>query len=143
MATALQPKHPLDSPDPATFERRHTRHPVRALAKLEGMEPDKLDSSLTVQLFDISLGGIRFLTEQSLTTGAMWRISMLQNNQQAGSQTLDIRSCKKIDENQYLIGAQFTIEPYLIAMVGINRQALDPSSALDANNFQTVDEIIN
>ena len=119
------PTKQTNSIDPA-LNRCHPRHEVRALVKLEGMEPHNLNTTRSAQLFDISLGGASFLSDQPINLGTMWRLAILQNDQRTGTQSLDIRSCKKVDAHQYLIGAQFILEPYLLAMVGVNPHALTP-----------------
>jgi hypothetical protein len=132
-----------DAPNPAEIERRYKRHAVRSMAQIEALEPHKLNTIKSVQLFDISLGGVRFLTDEPIALDSMWRVTFLQNDQQAGSQSVDVRVCEQVAEGQYLIGAQFIAEPYLLTMIGVNSNSLSQQPQHDENDFKSIDEVLD
>lgn len=131
---------------PIELNRNYQRFIVRGDAQLEGMEPDKLSDNIAVQLRDMSLGGVGFLSEQTLAPGTMWRLRFMMHDQIIGSQPLMIRYCNPIQQDLQLVGGQFTIEPYLLSIVGVTADKLtevDQMSDLDLSQFQPPDEVID
>ncbi|MHC4995130.1 MAG: PilZ domain-containing protein [Planctomycetota bacterium] len=124
---------------PIELNRNFPRFIVRVDARLEGVEPDKLSDSIDVQLRDMSLGGVGFLSGSPLTTGAMWRLRFMMHDQVIGAQPLVIRYCNAVQQDLYLVGGQFTIEPSLLSIVGVTADKLtetDGADQIDRSEFQ-------
>ena len=106
--------------------RRFRRFVVRGEALLEPLNRKSVAESRTLLLRDIGYAGIGFLAHQPLDPESMWRVRFQHDDQGAvvGSQPVIIRSCRMVQPNLYMVGAEFIIEPYLLSLLGIDSMKL-------------------
>ena len=124
---------------PAARQRRHPRLSVRGEAVLVSAEVGELHRPpLTVQLRDISRGGVGFLSDFCFSTGTVWRLCLLEHGHLIGQQTLVVRYCRQLEPGVFLVGGQFCIESGLMIWLGVDPSAIDDHR--DADEFEAPSE---
>jgi len=108
----------------AQSQRRFRRFSIRGDALLEPLVPHDAEKPRTVMLRDISRGGAGFLCSAFLEPGSMWRLRFHSRTQHLGAQPVIIRFCRLIQQDLYLIGGQYIIEPSLLAALGVTEAEL-------------------
>jgi len=114
--------HRLDQWRQATeFEckRRFTRYDVRGEARLESLDDYDVTPPQRVKLRDIGRGGVGFLTDQDLEPFSTWRLRFEANGHPFASQPISVCFCRVVQDDLYLVGAQFIVEPYIMTLLGV------------------------
>lgn len=130
-------------------QRKFKRYSVRADAKLESMDDDCADTRTTILLRDISRGGIGFLCDRFLDPGTMHRVRFQVHGYPVGSQPIVVCYCRLVQDNLYMIGGQFVVEPYLMALAGVGPEQLGNDdltgecSADDVSEFLAPDAAVD
>lgn len=120
----------------SNHNRHFKRFVIRGEAELHPLGSDELDRTpIDIKLRDIGCGGLGFVTSLPLEAGSLWRVNFLQRSYTIGQQPLVVRHCKKVQENIYLIGGQFCVEPGLMMLLGIDVADLQEQSTLAADDF--------
>ncbi len=132
------------TPDSPDAQRRFRRFVVRGDALLESMDLSMTREPLNVLLRDVSQGGVGFLSDQFIEPCTEWRVRFQAQGRIVGSQPVIIRFCRLVQDGLYLIGAQFVIEPYLMAALGVSEQELREQNIcsygnLDVSEFEAPD----
>jgi hypothetical protein len=110
--------------------RQFRRFVVRGEAELHPMNRNRLDPTpLTVQLRDLSRGGMGFLCDQPLEEYSAWRACFLQEGYVVGEQAMVVRHCRPVNDELYLIGGQFVIDTGLMVALGVSPGALEDDQA--------------
>lgn len=119
--------------------RQYHRWAVRGEAELFPLNSEqRLDRSpVTIQLRDIGLGGMGFVSPTLLPVHSLWQVSFSQHGYPVGRQTLVIRNCRKLESDIYLIGSQFCIEVGLMCMLGIDPGKLRMHAICDNTMIDT------
>jgi len=116
-------------------KRQYVRKSLRGEAILQTLEDGSLEvTNLRVQLRDISIGGLGFLTNQPIEIGTLWRVQFLIHNYVVGQKTIIIRHCREISDGAFLCGGQFAMDPGLLQTLGI-----DPASLCENDKDMFVD----
>jgi len=119
-------------PEPAERKRSFPRFSVRGEATVEPVGRDvAADQRLPVQLRDISRAGIGLVTDTYIEPGSTWRVGFYHRHLLIGSQVMVVRFCRLIEDNAYLVGGQFVIEPGLMHAVGVPVSALQQDADAD------------
>jgi hypothetical protein len=107
-------------------QRQFRRFVVRGEAELHPMNRNRLDPTpLTIQLRDISRGGLGFLCDQPLEAYSAWRVCFLNEGYVVGEQALVVRHCRPVNDELYLVGGQFVIDAGLMISLGVAPGALE------------------
>lgn len=106
--------------DPSVRERQYARHSLRGEAILQVTEDAVELRTVRVQLRDISLTGIGFVSSHPMEPGSVWRVTFVIHNFTLGQHAVMVRHCRRIDDGAYLSGAQFCIEPGLLHAMGVS-----------------------
>lgn len=110
------------SPD---YKRQYVRKSVRGEAVLQSLEDASFEtSSLRVQLRDVSLAGVGFLSNEPVETGSLWRVLFVSRNHVVGQQNIIVRHCREITGGAFLVGSQFAMDPGLLQTLGISLESL-------------------
>lgn len=133
-----------DHDDPG--KRRFKRYSVRHDAKLEAMSEDSYEEPLTVLLRDISRGGAGFLVDRFLEPSTFWRLRFMAHGHVAGSQPIVLRFCRMVQENLFLAGGQFVLEPYIMHELGVSdtdlqREDVQAYTDEDVSRFLAPDDL--
>ncbi|MEX2670634.1 MAG: hypothetical protein WD294_00850 [Phycisphaeraceae bacterium] len=128
----------------ASGKRRFRRFPVRADAKLEAIDDD-LNESPTILLRNISRGGVGFLVDRFIDPQSMWRIRFIMKGHVVSSQPIMVRFCRLVQNDLYVAGGQFVLEPFVMHMLGISAgdmraEQLELYSEEDVNCFLGPDD---
>jgi hypothetical protein len=121
-------------------QRAFRRFSVRGHAALEPIDTDMVSGPVTVMLRDISRGGAGFVCEEFLDVASTWRMTFKKEGFRIGSQPIVVRFCRLIQDGLYLVGSQFTAEPYIIHALGVPSHELandvnDVTHGNSANTF--------
>ncbi len=121
-------------------QRRFKRFPVRGDARLEPVEPESLDRGCTVLLRDISRGGIGFLCDHAIEPGALFRVQFQADGHEYGAVPITVCFCRLVQDDLYMVGGQFIVEPYIMSMMGVSPAELAGESLgrfdpLDVSDF--------
>ena len=101
--------------------RQFRRYVIRGEAQLHPMNRNQLDPTpITVQLRDLSRGGIGFLSPEGLSVGSTWRACFLKEGHVVGEQALMIRHCRAVGESLFLVGGQFIADTGLLLTLGVS-----------------------
>jgi hypothetical protein len=114
-------------------QRRYRRFTVRGEATLEPMAGPALEDPLTVLLRDISRGGAGFLCDRFIEPCSTWRLRFQAKRQIIGSQPVMVRFCRLVQENLYIVGGQFIVEPYIMESLGVAEEMLDQDEMVRYN----------
>lgn len=106
-------------------KRQFKRFSVRADAKLEPVQDDVLDEPLTILLRDISRAGAGFLVDRFIEPNSVWRIRFRSYGHFTGSQPVMIRFCRLVQDELYIAGGQFVVEPFLMHQLGVSEIELE------------------
>jgi len=110
---------------PVERHRAFKRFSIRGEARLEPVHEAFIDSAPSkVHLRDISRGGVGFLAEQFLEVGSVWRLAFTHHGRQVGTQVVIVRFCRLVQDGLFLVGGVFTVEPYLMVMLGVEETEL-------------------
>jgi hypothetical protein len=124
---------------PASRQRRHPRLSVRGEALLVNADVGETHRQpVTVQLRDISRGGVGFLSDICFTPNTVWRLCLLEHGHLIGQQTLVVRYSRQLDQGVFLVGGQFCIESGLMIWLGVDPASLDDHR--DAEEFEAPSE---
>ncbi len=131
---------------PVERQRAFRRFSIRGDASLEPIDTDMVSGPIGAMLRDISRGGAGFVCEQFLHVGSTWRMTFKKDGFRIGSQPIVVRFCRLVQDGLYLVGAQFTTEPYLIHALGVPTHELasdinDLESGGDANPFVSPQDV--
>lgn len=121
-------------------KRRFTRFGVRGTALLVNAASVTTEDRrrTSVQLRDVSRGGVGFLHDQPLRVDCPYRLLLSEQELILGSMPLFIRYCQQIEKNAYLIGGEFGAEAALLAALGVSVRDIAgndiPEDSLDADD---------
>jgi len=136
---ALSDAERRSASDGFTTKRQFARHSLRGEAILQTIEDASVEMrTLRVQLRDISLTGIGFVSGEPLPAGSVWRVTFVVRNVTMGQHALTIRHSRRIDHGTYLSGGQFCIEPGLLHVMGVDPAMLnrdDDGDFVESNAF--------
>lgn len=115
---------------PMSVKRQFVRQSLRGEAILQTLEDAAVEvRTLRVQLRDISLAGIGFLTNEPVEVGTIWRVMFVVGNYTVGQQTITVRHGRAIAEGAYICGGQFCMEPGVLQMIGVDPDTLRSSDS--------------
>lgn len=126
---------------PVDTNRAYRRFDVRGDATIQRMEAGHLDQpTLSIQLRDISRGGIGFVCEQFIEPGTAWRVGFEYRGHVVGYQPIVVKFCRLVQHGLYLSGGQFTVEPAMMTLLEVDEQELqedirDRRNPLDTAEF--------
>ncbi len=107
------------------YKRQHVRKSVRGEAVLQSLEDASFETGcLRVQLRDISLVGVGFLSSAAMEPGSLWRVLFISRNHVVGWQNIIVRHCREITEGVFLVGSQFAMDPGLLQTLGLSLESL-------------------
>ncbi len=103
-------------------KRRFTRFGVRGtglLVNAVAAASASEHTSLSIQLRDISRGGVGFLHSEPLRVDYSYRLLLTDQGLVLASLPLFVRYCQQIEKSAYLIGGEFGIEASMLAAIGV------------------------
>ncbi len=127
-------KDPTDEP-----HRRFRRFIIRGDAIVEPLQSGHSHENQTVMLRDISRGGLAFLSRQFFEPGTLWRIRFQRDGMDFASHPIAIRFARRIQDDLFLIGGQFVIEPFILTMLGVGEDQLRNDCRFDPDERDTSD----
>lgn len=104
-------------------QRKFRRFNIRGEAKLEAID-DHGSAATQVLLRDISRAGVGFLVDRFIEPCTQWRLRFMADGALAGSQPIAVRYCRLVQDNLYMVGGQFIIEPHILAVAGVKPEEL-------------------
>lgn len=105
-------------------KRRFVRYSMRQSALLEPLNPlDSRRDPLIVNIREMSLGGVGFISHEVIPVDTHWRFRFIDEKLFTGSQPAYICYCGKVQDGLYQVGAQFTIEPNMLRILGVPAEA--------------------
>lgn len=123
---------------PVERNRAFRRFSIRGEARIEPVHETIVDTVPNkVMLRDISRGGVGFLSEHFIEVGSVWRMAFTDRGRQIGTQVFVVKFCRLVQDGLFLVGGVFTIEPYVMVMLGVNETDLDS----DINNRSKPEDI--
>lgn len=121
-------------------KRAFRRFVVRGEATLEPIQAGTfIDPNPRAMLRDISRGGIGFLCDRKLQPGEIWRIRFENKGYIIGQQPLLIKFCRLVQDELYLTGGQFIIEPALMLELGVDGSDLHGDMRIIDNTLNTAE----
>ena len=132
--------------------RRQERHDVRVEARIESLEPSE-DGSVrveTVQITDISTGGVGFVAQNKIESGSTWSLRDVPQAGMSFSESIVIRWTAPLDDGKYNCGAQYMSGLNLFAKSGVGLDKLvndlnsspEKTSVVSKMGFAESDEAI-
>ena len=115
------------APLPASIrlKRVFARHSIRGDAVLTGLDDHAMEpETVRVQLRDIGLGGLGFLSPQPLAKHTFWRIAFSVRGYPFGHQVVRICHQRQAVDGLFLTGGQFCIDPALLCLLGVDPSLL-------------------
>lgn len=121
----------LRSTSQSQGSRKFHRFVVRGDGELYPVDQASLDRApVQVALRDIGGGGIGFIACQPFEPGAVWRIGFLSKGYVINQQATIVRHCQLVQDDVYLIGGQFCIEPGLMVCMGVAPSLVEGDAAI-------------
>ncbi len=112
--------------NPGMERRCFPRVEARGEAELLAMDQTRPKEPIPIQLRDVGWGGFGFICQEPLEQGSQWRAIFLQRGQQIAQQTLVVRHSARVAGDLWLVGSQVCVDNGLVALLGVNRQSLEP-----------------
>lgn len=128
-------------------QRRFDRYPVRQSAILEPLNPiDRNHESLMVNIREMSLVGVGFLSQEPVELNSIWRIRFIDEKVFIGSQPAHVCHTQMVQDGLYMVGAQFAIEPILLQVLGVPAESFlkeqyHQTEGADYSDFLPPDEL--
>ena len=108
-----------------SIQRNAPRLDLRGEAELVAIDQRRpQDRPLTIQLRDVSLGGVGFLCAEPIPIHSQWRALFMRHHFQVGQQTVRILHCQEVREGGHLVGSQVCLERGLASLLGIEPREL-------------------
>ena len=101
-------------------KRRFRRLAVRGEAELQAVDRSRLDQRpIAIQLRDVGLGGIGFVSQERLAPNSQWRCQFTAHGMVLATQAILVRHCREMPGGLYLVGGQFCIDAGLLHQLGV------------------------
>lgn len=126
-------------PEPGQL-RQFTRFVVRGVGEITPMDPHATQRGpVEVQLRDVGLGGVGFVTDQPLEAGSYYRICFFARSHALIEQHIVVRFVRPVAGDVFLCGAQFCAPAGLLALLGVEADDLNReiSVADEAENTES------
>jgi hypothetical protein len=120
LAAALRRLDSWKSRSALSRQRRFFRYPARGQARLSSANPGRECSAISVEVRDISRGGVGVLCDQPAEIGHCWRLNLLDDRVVIASLPVFCRYCRKVIDGAYLIGLEFGAEAGLLMAMGVS-----------------------
>lgn len=105
---------------PRNYQRRFKRIPVRGVARLwPGEATSNPPAPITVQVRDISRGGVGLLTNERVERGCFWQLQLIDSEVSIATLPSFCRYCRQVVDGAYLIGVEFGIEASVLLAMGV------------------------
>ena len=102
-------------------KRQFERFVLRGEAELQPMGRSRLhQGAVTIQMRDLSRGGMGFVCPQPLPLQSQWRVCFFQRGYLVGQQAMVVCHCTSVDSSLYLVGGNFVIDDGLMVLLGID-----------------------
>lgn len=143
LLAALSKLENLRDPSAPEGKRQFQRFVVRGDAELVSVDHTNTKPVVVpVQIRDIGLGGIGFVSQIPLDVGSVWRVNFLQHGHVIGTQPILVRHSRPVRDALYLIGGQFVVETGLLCLLGVDPSAIRGGARADDNsNFVPPSEV--
>ena len=105
------------------------RRAVRRSVRIDAAITPLLDSAhsldpIRISIRDVSMTGMGFITSVPIPPGTLWRMSLLVEHYTLGQQALTVRHCRQVAPGVCVVGAQFCIDPSIVAIMGMKLDEL-------------------
>lgn len=143
LLAALSKLENLRDPSAGEGKRQFHRFVVRGEAELVNVDhTDTKPITLPVQIRDVGLGGMGFVSQIPLEVGSVWRVNFLQSGHVIGTQPILIRHSRTVNDALHLIGGQFVIETGILCILGVNPSSIrDGGKIGESSNFVPPSEV--